>query len=434
MKVLHINTWATAGGAGRAAYRLHEGLLNEGLRSRIVSRQTLPGRDDLRSWVKPSPLWDRINRMDRLIQIYLGLEALVGLASWAGYRRQARWPDVINLHNLHGYYFSVALLPRLQRAAPLVWTLHDMWPLTGHCAYPGKCKGWLKGCGRCPSLGEPRIERDTTRFLYRVRRAIYARIDPILVAPTRWLLGRARRALLTKRFRSVLIPYGLNTETFRPGDKKRARRTLALPEQGKLILFAAQNMSSRRKGADLLIEALRHLRATGVADVRLVTVGAGGEEFAKLSPYPVLELGRLDDDHLLAAAYSAADLFVLPTRADNLPLVLMESIACGTPCVSFRVGGVPDIVRPGRTGWLAEPEDAADLARCLRQALERDELRERMRADCRKVAVKEYDVRIMARRYVALYEELLETRRRSRADIEQASRAENNELRTTTVQ
>lgn len=414
MNVLHVNTWATRGGAARAAHRLHLALQEQGHGSRIVSREAAQGRDDLRTWVPSSPLWDRVNRLDRALQARSGLEGLVGIASWMGYKPHAGWADVINLHNLHGYYFSVALLPRLQRAAPLVWTLHDMWPLTGHCAYPGECERWQSGCGLCRDLTEPPIQRDATRLLYKVRRRIYAQIDPVLVAPSRWLLGQSRRAPLTGRFRSVCIPYGLETDTFRPIDTEAARNVLGLSGDEKVILFGAQNLAARRKGADLLLEALGHLRRSALPNVRLMVMGREGTALARRSGYPVLNLGEVPSDLMMATIYSAADVFVLPTRADNLPLVLLESIACGTPCVSFRVGGVPEAVRPGRTGWLAEPEDARDLARCLHEALTDDPLRIRMSAECRRIAQAEYSITLMKDCYVALYGQLMEERQRRR--------------------
>ncbi|MCK4374135.1 MAG: glycosyltransferase family 4 protein [Candidatus Brocadiae bacterium] len=415
MNVLHMNTRAMKGGAALAAYRLHVALRAGGHPSRIVCRDEVEGRDDLQTWLPRSPLWSLLWQMTSWSEIHLGLEGLANLNSWAGYHRHADWADVINLHNLHSCYFSMLLLPRLERRAPLVWTLHDMWALTGHCAYPLECERWLEGCGRCPRLaGPPRMERDTTRFLYRTRRRIYAKINPALVAPSRWMLEQARRAPLTEGFRAVHIPNGLDTSVFRPVDKAAARRMLRLGEGERVLLFGAYNLSEKRKGGDLLVEALRRLHAAGLRDLRLVIVGKGGAQWAGESAYPVLDLGEINNELFMAAVYSAADAFVLPTRADNLPLVLLESMACGTPCVSFRVGGVPEVVRPGRTGWLAAPEDAGDLARCLRDALTNDERRRAMSAVCREVAEKEYDVRLMARRYTHLYEELVEGRARLR--------------------
>ena len=303
--------------------------------------------------------------------------------------------------------------PRLARAAPLVWTLHDMWALTGHCVYATECDRWLDGCLTCPDLAAPSpIRRDTAGFLFRQRAKLYAEARPVLVAPSRWLCDEARRAPLTRDLRVEQIPYGLDTEAFRPIGRTAARRVLRLDEDEKVVLFCALTLNARRKGADLLLQALQALKGADVGRLRLLAVGQEGADLARRSPFPVHDLGEVDNDLLMATAYCASDVFVLPTRADNLPLVLQESMACGTPCVSFRVGGVPEAVRPGETGWLAEPEDADDLARCLARALKDDAARDAMAANCRRVAEAEYGLALMTQRYMRLYEELIEERAR----------------------
>lgn len=412
MNVLHVNTYATMGGAARAAGRLHEELKRAGHQSRIVSGEHVPDRPDMQTWVPRTPLWWLVHHLTWWLEVNTGLEGALNLESLRGWRRHADWADIINLHNLHSYYFNFLLLPRLERRAPLVWTLHDMWALTGHCAYSYGCDRWLTGCGECPQIpGTPKIKRDTTRLLYRLRRWVYGRVDPVVVTPSRWLLAQARRAPLTRRFRSVCIPNGVDLDLFRPLPRESARASVGLPESGRVLFFSAHFLGGRRKGGDLLLEALRRLRADGLTDLHLLFAGGGGQSVREASPYPVTDLGRVQSERLMPALYSASDVFCLPTRADNLPNGLVESVACGTPCVSFRAGGVPEVVRPGETGWLAEPQDAADLARCLRVALTDGEARRHMAPLCRRTAEDEYDVRLMRRRYVSLYEERAEARR-----------------------
>jgi glycosyltransferase involved in cell wall biosynthesis len=238
-----------------------------------------------------------------------------------------------------------------------------------------------------------------------MRRLVYARIRPAIVTPSQWLLREVRRAPLTRGFESCCIPNGLDTRVFRPIDRSSARRALRLPEDAKILMFSAFGLAGPRKGGNLMIEALRRLAAEGVGGVHLLLAGGGGHVLERDAPYPVHNLGHVEGESVMAAAYSAADVFVLPTRADNLPNVLLESIACGTPSVAFDVGGVPDVVRPGLTGWLAEPEDSADLAACIREAISNDEARKKMAGHCRRIAQEEYDVKLTARRYLRIYED-----------------------------
>jgi len=417
MNVLHINTMARLGGAARACHRLHSALLGAGQGSRLVSADRIEGRDDLQSWLPHSLSAVFLHHATWWLEMHTGLEGLLNVESCLGYRRHARWADVINLHNLHGYFFNLFLLPRLERFAPLVWTLHDMWSMTGHCAYPYDCPKWLGArCRRCPNLtGPPKVYRDAVDVTLAARRRVYARINPVLVTPSRWLLGEADRAPLTASFRKRCIPNGLDLSVFRPTGRAASRDALGIPRRERVLLFSAHFLGAWRKGGDLMLRALRQLKAEGVSGLRLLFAGGGGQALQGQSPYPVHDLGQVESERFMAAAYSAADLFVLPTRADNLPNGLVESIACGTPCVSFRVGGVPEVVRPGVTGWLAEPQDAAGLARCIREALEMGpSRRRRMAADCRRVAEQEYGVDLMRRRYLDLYEELIAEHRAGR--------------------
>ena len=418
IKVLHVNTMAVQGGAARACYRLHLALLADGQLSRIVSSERAEGRADLQTWVPHSqPAW-LLHHATWWLEMHTGLEGLLNAESWFGYRRQAHWADVINLHNLHGFYFNLFLLPRMERFAPLVWTLHDMWALTGHCAYPGDCPRWRQGrCRLCPNLaGPPKVYRDSVSLTHAARRRVFRRISPVLVTPSRWLLDEADRSPITAAFRKRCVPNGLDLSVFRPVGREAARTALGLPPGDRVLLFSAHFLGAWRKGGDLMLRALQQLKAEGMTGLRLLFVGRSDEGLRARAPYPVHDLGQVDAEPIMAAAYSAADFFVLPTRADNLPNGLVESIACGTPCVSFRVGGVPEVVRPGRTGWLAEPESAADLARCLREALAlAPEEHRRLSASCRQVAGEEYGVELMRSRYVSLYQEVIEERRARRS-------------------
>jgi glycosyltransferase involved in cell wall biosynthesis len=173
-------------------------------------------------------------------------------------------------------------------------------------------------------------------------------------------------------------------------------------------MFAAVNLINHRKGADLLITALQSLPQSLKAETVLIVLGNSGDTIAQTVGMQTFDLGYVTSAQLKTIAYSAADLFILPTRADNLPLVLQESLACGTPVVSFGVGGVPDLVRPGITGYLAEPENSTDLCKGIIQLMEDKALRSHMSEQCRSIAVKEYSSELEAQRYTEFYQQILE--------------------------
>jgi glycosyltransferase involved in cell wall biosynthesis len=317
--------------------------------------------------------------------------------------------DVLNFHNLHTNYFNYLAIPSLTATKLAVFTLHDMWSFTGHCTYSYGCDRWEIGCGRCPYPDVyPRIRRDNTRLEWKLKNWVYSRSHLTIVTPSTWLTEQAKHSMLN-RFPIYHIPNGIDTEVYQPLDSKQCRSLLGIPIDKKVLMFGAENLNNARKGGDLLLKALQSLPKSLRAETVLLTLGNGGEAILEAVGMPNLNLGYVSSDRLKAIAYSAADLFIFPTRADNLPLVLQESMACGTPMVSFKVGGVLDLVRPGVTGYLAQPEDPQDFYHGIMQLIEDKNLRASMRQTCRAIALEEYPVELQGQRYIELYRQALQS-------------------------
>lgn len=275
--------------------------------------------------------------------------------------------------------------------------------MTGHCAYSYECERWRSGCGSCPYLRDyPGLRRDTTALLWRVKKAIYDRSELTLVAPSKWVAKLAKQSPLLGRFPIHVIPNGLDITVFRPIPKIAARRMFGVHPQSHVLFFSA-SVSDRRKGATFLAEALVRLSLDGWKDLMLLVAGPDGGRWNIDAPFPVVRLGEIRDDQKLAAAYAAADLFVLPTLADTLPNGVVESMACGTPTVSFDVGGVSDAVMHMETGYLAVSRDSADLARGIARLLNDKNLRLQMGHRCREIAEREYSLEQQAQAFEELY-------------------------------
>ena len=403
MKVLHISESDASGGAARAAYKLHRGLNDQGHRSRMLVGRKVTSDDDIRR-LKRSLAWRAADRaagevLDRLSLQYLFYPSSFGVPRDAWFRDA----DVVQLHNLHGSYFSFTALPVLSRRRPTVWLLHDQWALTGHVAYSLDCERWRTGCGSCPYLSEyPRLRHDTTALLWRAKGAVYRRSRLTLVVPSQWLLELVRASPLLGEFRSLRIPNGIDTSLFRPGARAEARRRLKLPDDRRVVFFAAADLEERRKGLHLLQEALRRM-----PEPPLLVVAGNGHVDGKVE---TRSLGAVTDEHVLVDAYRAADLFAIPTLADVLTQTAQESIACGTPCLSFDRGGVTEVVRHMETGYQAAFGDVGELARGLETLLGDDERLARLSERCREVAEQEYSVELQVQRYVELYEDVLANR------------------------
>ncbi|MGB8061731.1 MAG: glycosyltransferase [Candidatus Sulfotelmatobacter sp.] len=315
--------------------------------------------------------------------------------------------DVYNLHWIAGFLDYRAFFSKVGNRVPIVWTLHDMNQFTGGCHYTAGCQKFLEECGRCPALGSDHAN-DLAYRIYRRKRAVFESLDPSrirIVADSRWLETVASKSALLERFTVTCIPYGLDVENFQPRNQAIARNVFGIPPDAKVVMFAAQSLGNHRKGMDLLIEAIRSLRVE--TQVILLAVGSGRvpDDIGRTC----ISTGKLNSERFLSFAYSAADVFVSPAREEAFGQVNLESIACGTPVVAFKVGGIPDVVRPGKTGLLAAPEDVRSLREAMETILADRPLRDTMSQECRQVALREYTLELQAGRYKHLYEELIQS-------------------------
>lgn len=408
MNVLHINQSDISGGAAIGAYRLHNALIAQGVESCLLVGTTLTGSRR----VAPVPRWPFIETQLFRLGWLLGLSYLNHISSFTipkhPFFKQA---DVLHFHNLHTGYFNYLAIPSLTRQRPALFTLRDMWSFTGHCSYSYDCDRWKTGCGKCPHPDTyPEVQLDSTRLEWKLKNWAYRRSNLTIVTLSRWLADQARESMLG-RFPIHHIASGIDTDTYRPLDRERCRSLLGIPPGKKVLLFGAYDQRSSRKGGPLLLQALQLLPTAVKRDLFLLSMGGGSESFLQAAGIPGLNLGFIGGDRLKAVAYSAADLFLFPTRAEAFGLVAQEALSCGTPIVSFRVGGVVDLVRPEITGYLAKPEDARDFSAGILHLLEHEALRLKMGRQCREIALEEYDMVKQTKLYIDLYEHVLGKKR-----------------------
>lgn len=409
MNVLYVNISDIKGGAALGSYRLHEEILKRGMSSRMLVGESISQSSFVDQLPKTYP--------DKILKPFansIGLNYINVVSSFQSITSHPffKEADILNFHCLHNGFFNYLALPKITKNKPTVYKLSDMWSFTGHCAYSLDCEKWKTGCGRCPyPQSYPAVKHDSTRFEWKLKDWVYDRSNLTIVVPSKWLQDRAKESILN-RYEIHFVPNGINVDNYMPIDKEVARSAVGIEDGKKVILFAAQNLHDFRKGGDLLASALSQLPSALRDDVLLLCFGAGGEAIRKITDLPLVDLGYIAGDRLKALAFSSADVFLFPTRADIFGLVLLESMACGTPMVSFDVGGVPELVRPGITGLLAQPEDPTDFAAKITELLEDDTLRQKMAQQCRTVAVEEYSIELQAERYIALYKQVLENNKK----------------------
>ncbi len=413
MRILHVHSsdGVSRGAGGHIVMqRLHFGLKRLGVTSRILCKINTPEFSDSAQIERSTGVRVLEALLARLTG-RLGLNDIHCVSSF-GIKLSDEYvnSDLLHFHGNHGGFFSYLALPSLTAGKPTVMTLHDMWAYTGHCATSYDCTRWKIGCGNCPYPdAHPAIQMDNTRLEWRLKKWVYSRSNLTIVTLSAARTEQAKQSIL-KHFPIVQIPNGVDIETYRPLDAEQCRALLGIPPGSKVLLFAANHFARFSKGSDLLVKALQRLPDVLKAQTMLLTFGDRSEAIGENAGIKTLHLGYIGSDRLKAVAYSAADLFVLPTRDDSLPLVLQESMACGTPMISFSVGGVPDLVRPGITGYLAEPANPRDLCDGVVRLLEDEPLRKDMSQQCRAIALKEYPLDLQVQRHIELYKQILQNR------------------------
>ncbi|MEM6612587.1 MAG: glycosyltransferase family 4 protein [Cyanobacteria bacterium P01_C01_bin.72] len=415
MKIASLSTFDNQGGAARAAYRLHQGLKQIKVDSWVLSQSKF-SQDPQVMGAKTS---------SGIEQAKTGLRLTLDQLPLKRYGQKTKqlfsphWlpdkvteqiaqlnPDLLNLHWVSAGYLKIETLSKFRQ--PLVWTLHDMWSFTGGCHYNQSCQKFSLACGACPLLGSSQ-EKDLSRQIWQRKQKAWANLNLTIVTPSRWLGDSAKASSLFGDRRVEVIPYGLDTTIFRPIEPAAARKLLKLPQDKQLVLFLSLNATSdQRKGFHLLQPALQKLSQSGWREkLELMVVGASQPETPPELGFKAHYLGMMRDDLTLALAYSAADVFVAPSIQDNLPNTVLEATACGTPSVAFDIGGMPDMIKHQHNGYLARPLVVEDLAQGLAWVLEDRQRQLTLAQAARAKAEQEFALEVQARRYHALYQEIL---------------------------
>lgn len=404
MDVALLNSKDAGGGAVQATLRLHWGLLETGIDSKLLVQYKSSSEQSI---VGPRAWWRR------LIGPYRPLLDSIPTRQYR--RRQADSfspsclpdsvekrikqydPDLVHLNWVTGGYLRIESIGAIDR--PIVWTMHDMWPFTGGCHFSAGCTRYQERCGDCPILNSD-DDGDLSRRVWNRKQSTFNDIDPVFVAPSRWLAKHAASSSLIGNCRIERIPYGLDLPKYRGVDGSVGREHFGLPSEAKVVLFGA-NAASNRKGYHHLKAALGALQGT-LDELKLVVFGPFDGAHDAFG-FPVHELGYLDQ-RTLRLAYAASDVLVIPSVQDNLPNVVLESMACGTPCVAFDIGGLSDMIDHGSTGYLADPFDREDLAAGIMEILLGDADRYERRSKAK--VESEFDIVDVVEQYSTLYREL----------------------------
>jgi len=418
VRVVHISSHDTFGGAALAAFRLHKGLQASGIESTMLVHERSSDDDSILGPTSNiakgiAHFRTSIDHIPKLF--YRNIKPTIFHSQWLPdyvvRKIKALKPHIVHLHWICRGFVNIGSLARIER--PIVWTLHDMWPFTGGCHYVGQCERYIQVCGKCPQL-ESNRKRDLSWWTWQRKAKHWHKLNFNLTAPSKWMKHRAQRSSLFNKVPVDVIPNGLNCSRFHPQDRDIARQLLGLSRDKHLILFGAVNATSEeRKGLKSLLPALRQIATSGAGKkAELLIFGASKPAMRTDFGLKTTYLGSLHDELSLSLVYMASDVFVAPSREDNLPNTIMEALSCGIPCVAFKVGGISEMIDHKISGYMAAPFDPEDLAQGIAWILENKQRWRVLAAAARKKAEDEYDINTVSRRYADLYQSVLRDRKR----------------------
>lgn len=426
--VLHLSTNDTKGGGARSSYRLHRALLNAGVSSEMLVLNKSSADSTVRQLSLSTRATRRVFRwLARQRESLLLRRALrrdpripreaFGLATSPFGRDlldQTGSPDLFNLHWTSGFVDLPSFFRLRGNRFPIVWRPSDIYPFSGGCHYSHSCERFEESCGCCPYLGSD-SRHDLSRIELQSRVEAYQQLRPgtfQIIAQSHWMEEQVQKSRAWSRFPTTVIPNGTDLDVFRPRNRRLARAALGVPENTTVFGFVSDDVQNSRKGLPTLLKGLEELGNS--SEITLLSVGGGA--ISSDLELPWRHVGRIEDDRLLSTVYSAMDIFVAPSLQDTFPNTVIEAIACGTPVIGTRMGGMLDVLRANESGWFFEPGDVTSLARTMTAALAfiKDN-REELRGRARKQAEREFDVVVQATRYEKIYGELLDSIKKNRS-------------------
>ena len=408
LNVLHIVAGDLTMGAARGALWLHNGMLDHGINSHLLTNSILSkdyenvttisnnSKRKFENFIK--------NKLDKVIKLFYRKSA-DGIFS-SGFigtdiRKLEVYKncDIINFHWINNGFINMNIFKKIDK--PIFWTIRDMWPFTGGCHYAVNCDNYLRSCGNCKLLNTNK-SFDASRFIHKRKSKFYKK-DIQIIAISNWLADEAKKSSLLSGFNIKMIPNNYDSNIFFPVNKLQSKEIMGIKTNKKIILTGSININAEWKGYKKFVEALDFLDSD---KYMLCTFGKGDTTNLLKKGFEVISLGFLYDDISLRIAYSMADVFVAPSLLEAFGKTIVEAMGCGTPVVCFDATGPKDLVDHKVSGYKAKPYFSEDLAKGITWVI--DNINNKASRDniISKV-LNNYDKSVIAKSYIDLYKTIL---------------------------
>ncbi len=418
MKVVLINNADTKGGASRAAFALTKALRKNEVAAEMFVQTKFGNSDFVHS--ADNNVLASIYTLSRKAVDFATINFLTiserGRFSFPIFGQNISKnniienSDLLHLHWINEGFFSLNTFRKIAELnKPIVWTLHDMWAFTGGCHYSGECNNYLTECKNCPSLKFPGV-KDLSYRIFKGKFIAYKNLNLQLVTCSNWLSGEVEKSKLLSNITVDVIPNPIDTEIYRPVDKKSARKKLNLSVDKMLILFGTMTLKEERKGFLYLQKSLTILYNKYPelrSNIEVIVFGSFNKNEISKIPFKANFFGRIKNVETLVNCYNSADVFVAPSLEDNLPNTVMESLACGVPVAAFNIGGMPDMIEHKKNGFLAVPKSAESLADGILWLLKETKDFSRLNEYALNKVVEKFSPEIIGKKYKQLYLTLL---------------------------
>lgn len=437
-----IISWSDIGGAGIAARRIHQALRRNDIQSTMLvmikksedpsiiqipatcagTTDTSFSDNDTTSFrvIQNQRRWQNIKRIYPNHETDMRYFSDVFSDIELHFCKEVQDAEVINIHWVAGM-INYDDLPFAFADKPIFWTLHDMNPFTGGCHYNNDCMNYLTKCGKCPQLGSE-DEQDITRNSFLTKERAIRNLDLNIITPSYWLGGCSQNSNMLGNFPHHVVHNCLPLETFKPLPQAVIREKYKLHKDTFIVLAGTVSFQDKRKGFKYLLQALHKLRISDLTKpITLVLYGLlEGDPPDLPNGINLLSLGYISDTEKMVEAYNLADVFTIPSLEDNLPNVVIEAMACGTPVIGFRTGGIPDMIRHKKNGYLVEQKDIDGLVEGIKWVLSQDqEKRGKTREYCRQWVLETFSEKVIAEQYFKLFEQAVQKKRMSLNFLEQ---------------
>lgn len=408
MNILHIVAGELSGGAARGAYWLHGGLKELNINSKIFTNSKVTLDDDMVVTTNNSNKAKAINiirgQLDNILPLfYKNRQKIIFSSGFFGINftktKEYEDADIIHLHWINGGFVNIKHLSKIKK--PIVWTIRDMWPMTGGCHYSMECDKYKKGCGNCVQLNS-KSKNDLSAFILNRKKKYFPK-DMKIVGISNWLSSEARKSELFKDFDVRTISNNIDTKEFFPIEKDTAREVLGIKTKKKIILLGSTSLGDFYKGFDKYLKAIKLLEKDKYF---LCFFGNVEKNIVDNLGFDYKSFGYLNDNTTLRLVYSCANIFVAPSLMDAFGKTIAEAMSCGTPAVCFDASGPKDIVTHKIDGYKVKTFNSDALAHGMEWVLNNENYNE-LCQKAREKVLREFDSIVVAKRYVELYKEVL---------------------------